>query len=210
MRETYPMFNFSSLAEDFESRDEYQEDEPQAIVEERPVKRGRKRKITTNAAYRTDSSMRKDRAYSAGAYVSGSAAIAASPVTRVEERPERRPARVVREAASPANTFKAIFFTGFIGVVIVFTVVIAAKYISAINTRSMNASAIASMQSEIAKLHADNEAKEIAINAAIDYNEIREIAIEELGMVNAEKSQIRTYESGDENEYLIQYSDAVK
>ena len=65
-------------------------------------------------------------------------------------------------------------------------------------------SKIASLQSEIREVKADNEAFENSLSNTYTLDEIRDIAVNELGMVYSEKGQIVYYDATSED-YVNQY-----
>ena len=52
---------------------------------------------------------------------------------------------------------------------------------------------VASLQTQLGELRAANNENYAAINAGVDLEEVRRIAVQELGMKNAEKDQIILY-----------------
>lgn len=65
---------------------------------------------------------------------------------------------------------------------------------------------IESLEKEIETLKADNDALETRINTSVDLDYIYKVATEELGMVYANKNQVRLY-NRTESEYVRQYED---
>ena len=65
---------------------------------------------------------------------------------------------------------------------------------------------IEALEASIEKKKADNDALETRINTSIDLDNIYKIATEELGMVYANKDQVRMYNK-TESEYVRQYED---
>ena len=65
---------------------------------------------------------------------------------------------------------------------------------------------VAALESEINNLRADNDAKYKSITTSVDLNQIKEIAINELGMTYASEDQVVDY-SVEKNNFLDQYQD---
>ena len=65
---------------------------------------------------------------------------------------------------------------------------------------------IESLVEDIEKLKADNDALETRINTSVDLDHVYQVATEELGMVYANKSQVRLY-NRSESGYIRQYED---
>ena len=127
----------------------------------------------------------KTRRGAAPEYVSGTAARKLEP-----ERRQERPREPRREASSQSRTVtvrrnqeKALQMD--LPYVIVLTI-----------------AAVCTLE----KKKADNDALETRINTSIDLDNIYKIATEELGMVYANKDQVRMYNK-TESEYVRQYED---
>ncbi len=79
-------------------------------------------------------------------------------------------------------------------------------YISLQGQMSTSVDKIASLQSQYETMKKNNDADLAAINNSIDYEEIRRIAIEELGMHYASDGQIVSYTEDYTNDYVRVYS----
>ena len=62
------------------------------------------------------------------------------------------------------------------------------------------------LQDQLDSLKAENNSYESEINSSIDYNEVYDIAVNELGMVYPSRGQVINYDS-KESEYVKQYKD---
>lgn len=62
------------------------------------------------------------------------------------------------------------------------------------------------LEERIETLKADNDALETRINTSVDLDYVYKVATEELGMVYANKNQVRLYNK-TESEYVRQYED---
>ena len=65
---------------------------------------------------------------------------------------------------------------------------------------------IAALESQYQNLSNDNDAASARVNSDVDLNEIKKIAMEELGMVYPDRGQVVTYDSASE-QYVKQYKD---
>lgn len=74
---------------------------------------------------------------------------------------------------------------------------------------SANQKAVADLNSQTIDLKADNDDYERRIERSVNIDEIRRIAIEELGMVYPSQEQIVNYEY-EESDYVRQYSDVIQ
>jgi cell division protein FtsB len=119
-----------------------------------------------------------------------------------ERRKKERAARINRERELRANRRYAAFLTM---VVLVFGI-FAGFYINLQSDVTAKMKSIASLESKIEDLRADNDEAVKRINTAVDIEAIRDTAINELGMSYAKESQI-IYYTVSEDDYMNQYSD---
>ena len=80
------------------------------------------------------------------------------------------------------------------------------QYIVPTDLISCNSTAVTRLQSELNELTNSNDELELEINAGIDYEQIYNTAVNELGMVYPERDQVITYDAGV-SEYVKQYHD---
>lgn len=129
------------------------------------------------------------------------------PLHRHEKSPERpkktsRQVRRNRKLAFDMNSAYVIF----LAVAAVMALVVCVNYIelqSRITSRSKN---ITAMQEELAKLREENNTKYNAVMDSVNLDEIRDRAINELGMVYASPDRIVGYES-PATDYVKKYED---
>lgn len=129
------------------------------------------------------------------------------PLHRHEKSPERprktsRQVRRNRKLALRMNSAYVIF----LAVAAVMALVVCVNYIelqSRITSRSKN---ITAMQEELAKLREENNTKYNAVMDSVNLDEIRDRAINELGMVYASPERIVGYES-PATDYVKKYED---
>lgn len=77
-------------------------------------------------------------------------------------------------------------------------------YVYMQNTVSTKMKSIASLQTELNELKADNNATESRIATNINISEIKDVALNQLGMVYADKNHIVYYDTED-RDYMSQY-----
>ena len=154
----------------------------------------------------------KTRRGAAPEYVSGTAARKLEP-----ERRQERPREPRREASSQSRTVTVrrnqekalqmdlpyvIVLTIAAGGILYFCV----SYLQLQSSIAARLNHIEALEASIEKKKADNDALETRINTSIDLDNIYKIATEELGMVYANKDQVRMYNK-TESEYVRQYED---
>ena len=107
----------------------------------------------------------------------------------------RNAARRNREKAMSMGHAQLLFLSVFAGL-----------YIQLQSKLAHNMREIASLESRVTDLRADNDAKYKSMTTSIDLESIKEIAINELGMKYATGDQI-VYYSVDKNNFMDQYQD---
>ena len=75
-------------------------------------------------------------------------------------------------------------------------------YINLQGKLSNSVDKIASLQAQYETYKKNNDAKYAEINSSVDYEEIRRVAIEELGMHYASEGQIVTYTDSEANDFV--------
>lgn len=141
-------------------------------------------------------------------YVSGSAAPQEVPqfhpvgknkaAARIEKRRKLR-------RANKANLVYTLTAIGIVGVILGFCV----SYLSLRTSVQAGAAEVASLQRKLDTMKLENNEAEARIAANVDYDQVYETAVKDLGMVYPGMGQIETYEAGD-SEYVMQYSDVPK
>ena len=120
----------------------------------------------------------------------------------LEEKRRQRVARRNQEKAMRTSKSYVIFMTM---AVLVFGVV-SGMYIRIQSDVTARMKTIATLESQIADVKADNDEALKRINTSTNLENIREIAITELGMSYAKESQIIYYSVGDDD-YMNQYGE---
>ncbi len=133
-------------------------------------------------------------------------------VRRLEEYPEegarrRRPAKRVSARAlrnrARARSMSAGFVV-FLTAVCVMSLVLCIHYLQLRSQLTNQSETIASMETTLSKLQADNDAYEKQVQSIIDLDDVRETALNKLDMHAASEDQIRYYQTSDDS-YVRQY-----
>lgn len=117
-----------------------------------------------------------------------------------ERRVPRNTIRKNREKASHMNPAYVLFLT----VASVVTFMVCFHYIQLRSQITAHMKGIAALETELSDLKIENDAELSRVNNSIDLEEIKRIAMEELGMVYASKDQVIMYQDKDA-EYFRQY-----
>ena len=122
-----------------------------------------------------------------------------------QQRKERRERRKKKPQKSPMNI-------GYLFVMIVSMVIVCGILISYVNLQAditNRIEHIASLESELNDLKLSNDETYTKIMSQVDLEEIKRIAIQELGMKYAKEGQVVTY-TGEGSDYVTQYSEIPK
>lgn len=137
-------------------------------------------------------------------YVAGTAARK----LQVQERPvshnERHTANVRRrqEKALPMDLPFVVMLT----IAAICTLYLCISYLQLQSSITARLDRIETLEKSIETLKADNDALETRINTSVDLDYVYKVATEELGMVYANRNQVRLYNK-TESEYVRQYED---
>ena len=96
-----------------------------------------------------------------------------------------------------------VFFLSFAALV---TALVAVAYIQVQSDVSSHLKSISAVESQVANLKADNDATLKRINTTVNLANVKDVAMNQLGMVYAGKDQI-VYYSVDDDDYMNQYGD---
>lgn len=122
---------------------------------------------------------------------------------------EEEPRRSHQNHAARKNREKAVHmnmgYVAFLVAALLFAGVILIGYINLQADLSNSVDRIARKESELHRLRQDNDEYETRINSAIDLEEIKRIALTELGMKYASEGQIVNIEGGS-NDYVRKYA----
>ena len=134
-------------------------------------------------------------------------------VRKLEELPQEEPRRKqkpakevserVRRNRSRARSMSAGYVL-FLTAVCVLTLFLSVHYLQLRARYTNQSETIASMESTLSKLQADNDAYEKQVQSIIDLEDVRETALNKLNMHVASEDQIRYYQTSDDS-YVRQY-----
>ncbi len=118
------------------------------------------------------------------------------------QRRKRRAAMKNREKALRMNRGYALFLMTAVALLVGF----ACGYVKLQSDVTTRMNHIASLETQIADLKADNDATEKRVNTATDLDAVKDVAMNQLGMTYATPEQI-VYYSVDNEDYMNQYRD---
>lgn len=146
----------------------------------------------------------RKRAMAQAGYVSGTAARKLQTVERPVIRNERHTVTIRREQdkALPMDLPYVIMLT----IAAIFTLYLCISYLQLQASLTARLDHIEQLEKSIETLKADNDALETRINTSVDLDHVYKVATEEMGMVYANKDQVRLYNK-TESEYVRQYED---
>ena len=107
-----------------------------------------------------------------------------------------------QEKALQMNLFSVLLLTA----AMICTLYICVSYLKLQSSVTARLNHIESLEESIEKLKGDNDALLTRINTSVDLDYVYKVATEELGMVYANKDQVRLYNK-TESEYVRQYED---
>ncbi len=107
-----------------------------------------------------------------------------------------------QEKALQMNLFSVLLLTA----AVICTLYICVSYLKLQSSVTARLNHIESLEESIEKLKGDNDALLTRINTSVDLDYVYKVATEELGMVYANKDQVRLYNK-TESEYVRQYED---
>ncbi len=125
---------------------------------------------------------------------------------RQQEKEEQRKNEELRQRKiGRANRINFLYTAAVIGVAVVMYA-ICWQYLQLQTSVKSNATEISKLQSQVTRLTTENDEMELKINSSIDYEQIYDTAVNDLGMVYPGKKQVVTFDSGI-SEYVKQYQD---
>lgn len=142
------------------------------------------------------------------AYVSGSAVRKLDVVTAIEEKPVRKLSNATRKNREKA-THMSLGYVTFLALAMCLAGAVLIGYIRLQAENTATIKHIAQMESQLNDLKLSNDEEYSRIVGAIDMNEVKRVAIEELGMQYAEAGQIVKVE-GAGDDYVRQYKEMPK
>ena len=150
---------------------------------------------------------RRKRAPQTEEYVEGNTVRKVERVPRYEEqeRGHQQKRNVSHTVTVRRNQEKALQMNLF-SVLLLTVAVICTLYLKLQSSVTARLNHIESLEESIEKLKGDNDALLTRINTSVDLDYVYKVATEELGMVYANKDQVRLYNK-TESEYVRQYED---
>lgn len=152
-------------------------------------------------------SSRSDYYYRGQTYISGNT------VRKLEREPEERRQPQKRKkvsASTQKNRVKAMQMSRgyvlFLAVISIVALGLCVNYLRLRSHLTTQTAAIASAESELSQLKADNDALYNTAMASVDLEQVRKTAISELGMQYPTEEQIITFDTAG-NSYVRQYQD---
>ncbi|MCI6676588.1 MAG: hypothetical protein MSG78_06790 [Clostridiales bacterium] len=127
---------------------------------------------------------------------------------RQERRKRHALERQIEKERKQSRAFTLVQ-TGLLTVALAGFLVCTKNYIQVKSELNENNRMSASLQQKVQELQEENDERQIAIESSIDYDAIREYAMNNLGMVYPKKSQVLTYD-GVESEYVRQNAEIPK
>ena len=124
----------------------------------------------------------------------------------VRRRKNRRnAARRNRQRAMEVNRGYVVFLTGCVLV----TALTAVLFVQMQSQMTNHMRSVASLESQVVNLRADNDARYKEITTSVDLNHVKDVAINELGMTYPKEKQV-VYYSIENNNFMDQYRDIPK
>ena len=124
----------------------------------------------------------------------------------VRRRKNRRnAARRNRQRAMEMNRGYVVFLTGCVLV----TALTAVLFVQMQSPMTNHMRSVASLESQVVNLRADNDARYKEITTSVDLNHVKDVAINELGMTYPKEKQV-VYYSIENNNFMDQYRDIPK
>lgn len=126
-------------------------------------------------------------------------------IRREREKEQQRRQRAIRRNQERAlRTSKS--YVAFMTMAVLVFATFTGLYIKIQSDVTVRMKTIASLESQIADVKADNDEAYKRINTSVNLEAVREVAMAELGMSYAKESQIIYYSVGDDD-YMNQYSE---
>ena len=145
-------------------------------------------------------------------YINGSAArkLAAPQQEEVRREKKRRQRSLNHTVTVRRNQEKALQmdlpYVMILTIAAICALYLCVSYLQLQSSIAARINSIEKLEKQIEVLKADNDALETRINTSVDLDHVYKVATEELGMVYANKNQVRLYNK-TESEYVRQYED---
>lgn len=162
------------------------------------------RTVRTQSAGRT-SANRRQTSYDRAEYVHGSAVRKLDVQRQMQEPPRKRLSNAARKNREKAFYMNLPYVAFLVSALVIMGVVLVG-YIQVQSKITSTVKNISKLESELNDLKLENDEAYSRITSSVDLEEIRKIAIGELGMSYAEEGQIINY-SIDGSDYVRQFTD---
>lgn len=139
------------------------------------------------------------------AYIEGTAARQLDVRRAIEEEPRKKLSNQTRKNRERAR-YMNLGYVAFLAVAMLVAGYVLIGYIQLQADLTAKVEQIAALESQLNSLKLSNDEELARINSSLDLEEIRRIAVGELGMVYATEGQIVNYDS-EGNDYVRQISD---
>lgn len=139
-----------------------------------------------------------------GRYIQGSAARRLDVTREIDNKPRKKLSNAARKNREKAERMNAGYVL-FLSVALIATGWILLSYIKLQSDITNSIQHISSLESQLNDLRLANDEEYSRITSSVDLEEIRRIAIQELGMKYAEEGQIVTFKS-ENSDYVKQMS----
>ena len=141
-------------------------------------------------------------------YVHGNTVRKIQPDERITERPQKKVNKSVKRNRERAKHMNAGYVL-FLSVALIVTGMVLVYYIGLQSDITNSVKHIATLEKELNNLKVANDEKYNRISSNVDLEEIRRIAIQELGMQYAQQGQIITFAS-ESSDYVKQMAEIPK
>lgn len=144
--------------------------------------------------------------YQGGTYVEGNTVRRVSPALNQQKAQQQGKTSLAtrrnRERALQMNLSYVLFLT----VAAVVTVMVCINYLKLQAESTTLQKQVTALDTKLSELKLENDSEYNRILSSVDLEQVKNVAMNELGMVYASESQIRTYDSA-EHDYVKQYQD---
>lgn len=163
-----------------------------------------------NNDYRRDVGKQSNKVYVYGNTVRQMNAAPAKRSAQTRQMQRGRTQSKKRNASARRNRIRArqmtLPYVAFLSVVALFALAVCVNYVQLKSSNTAYQSELVTKENSIIEARMRNDATYQKVMASIDLEYVREVAIQQLGMVYAEEGQIIPY-SSQESDYIRQYSD---
>lgn len=152
---------------------------------------------------RRTTSYGRDASYVRGMYVDGNT------VRHTKKKPVKKPQKQI-STSTQKNRAKAMSmgpgFVAFLSVVCIMILVVCVSYVQTKSQITARIQEVASLESELSQLKADNDAYQSMVETSVDIETIKKTAINKLGMKYPSDDQMMSYTT-QRSSYVRQYQD---